>query len=219
MALCKILGKPLKTLGCGRTDTGVHARSFYAHFDIDTALAERDSLVYKLNALLPRDIVVFEMLPVLPEAHARFSAFSRTYRYYIHFDKNPFLLGQSWRMVYDLNVPLMQQAMLLLPGEKDFNCFARSNADHDHGICSMTSADLDFNESRLILTFTANRFLRNMVRAIVGTVVLVGREKISLSNFAEILLSGNRSLAGDSAPSHGLFLEEIRYPTDIWLKN
>jgi tRNA pseudouridine38-40 synthase len=218
-ALSRILKAELKTLGCGRTDTGVHARCFFAHFDSMVALADTDALVYQLNAILPADIVVFDVLPVIANAHARFSAFSRTYRYYLHFGKNPFLSGQSWRMVYDLNIPLMQQALALLPGERDFSCFARSNADHDHGICSLTEASLHTDQKQLVFCFTANRFLRNMVRAMVGTLVLVGREKISITGVSDILDSGNRSLAGDSAPAMGLFLENVQYHDNIWLRN
>lgn len=218
-ALSKILNRETSTIGCGRTDTGVHARRFFAHFDSETPLAEPDALVYKLNAVLPHDIVIYEILPVIPDAHARFSAFSRTYRYFIHFEKNPFLLGQSWRMVYDLNVSHMRDALLLLPGERDFSCFARSGAEHDHGICYLREASLSLSGDQLIFTFTANRFLRNMVRAMVGTLVLIGREKMSLQDLPTILDSGNRALAGDSAPAHGLFLEEVLYHDNIWLRN
>lgn len=217
-ALSRILNREISSLGCGRTDTGVHARCFFAHFDAPDELLSCDALVYQLNAVLPHDMVVYEILPVQSSAHARFSAFSRTYRYYIHFGKNPFLLGQSWRMVYDLNIEKMEEAMQLLPGERDFSCFARSRADHEHGICSMTEVGLELMENRLILTFSANRFLRNMVRAMVGTLVLIGRDKLNKEDLSRILASGNRNLAGDSAPACGLFLENIQYPEHIWLK-
>jgi tRNA pseudouridine38-40 synthase len=217
-ALSLLLKAEIRTYGCGRTDTGVHARCFYAQFDLQSILEDADLLVFKLNSILPKDIVVFEILPVREKAHARFSAVSRTYRYYFHFHKNPFLEGQSWRLMYELNPAPVFEALRLLPGSGDYSCFSRSNADHEHGLCHFHLAELKIDDQSGVFTFTANRFLRNMVRAMVGTLIWVGREKISVDDFAGILKSGKRSEAGESAPAHGLFLEDVQYPEDIWLR-
>lgn len=209
-ALATILQQPIETMGCGRTDTGVHAKHFVAHFDYNASLPT--DLVHRLNSLLPNDIAVNATVQTTDGFHARFDAVSRKYAYCIHFDKNPFLEGLSWKRSNNIQLDLMQNATNLLVGKKDFRCFCKGPAPNDNYECNVTEAHWAFSENGITFTITANRFLRNMVRAIVGTLLYVGSSKMTIVEFEQILKNGTRSDAGNSVPACGLFLEEVTYP-------
>lgn len=210
-ALSKILRQRIAVVGSGRTDTGVHARNYILHFD---ALPPVDgpSLTLKLNSFLPRDIAVHQIWPVDRELHARFSALSRTYRYYITTQKDPFLIDTAYRLHRTLDVEKMNRAAACLFDYEDFTSFSRSNTDVKTNNCTIMHAQWHKEGPMLIFTITANRFLRNMVRAIVGTLLMVGQNKLDIDGFRKIIEQKDRTKAGASAPAHGLFLEEISYP-------
>jgi tRNA pseudouridine38-40 synthase len=206
-----LLAEPIETLGCGRTDTGVHAKDFYAHFD-STQEIDCQKLVYKLGRILPFDIAVYSIVPVADEFNARFDALYREYEYWITTKPNPFLLEQSWFQYGSLNVEAMNEAAALLIGKKDFECFSKVHTQVNNFICDVTFAQWEFTtDFKLVFTIRANRFLRNMVRAIVGTLLEVGKGKMSLQQFENVLVSKNRSEAGLSVPAHGLFLTKVQY--------
>ncbi len=197
-------------MGAGRTDTGVHAKEMYAHFDFETTF-DNKNLVHKLNSYLPKDIVVYNITPVLNEAHARFDATKRTYEYHIHSFKDVFLQDQSWYFHQNLDLDLMNEASKLLFNHTDFQCFSKVNTDVNTFDCTIFEAHWTQRNEKMIFTISANRFLRNMVRAIVGTLVYVGLHKITLEDFNEIIKSKNRDKAGFSVPAHGLYLTKIDY--------
>ncbi len=204
----------ISLVGCGRTDTGVHAREFYAHFDLDEKLPadKLDELSYRLNKQLPNQIVIFSIKQVAPDFHARFSAVSRTYRYYLHNRKDPFLDNYSWCLLNDLDLPEMNRAASMLLEYEDFTSFARLHSQTETNICHIEEAKWEQDGHRFIFTITADRFLRNMVRAVVGTLVEVGRGKRNAGDFRRVIEKKDRSEAGKSAPARGLFLEQILYP-------
>jgi tRNA pseudouridine38-40 synthase len=210
-ALSLLLGTEIDAMGAGRTDTGVHARQMFAHFDFD-GFFECGDLVHKLNSLLPKDIAVFTLFPVSDEAHARFDATSRTYEYHINSRKDVFATDLSWHYHHPLDIDLMNNAAQLLLNHTDFECFSKVNTDVNTFNCTISEASWQMTEHKLIFTITADRFLRNMVRAIVGTLVNVGTEKTSIEDFEEIILHKQRSKAGFSVPAHGLFLTRVQYP-------
>lgn len=211
-ALTKINhGKPIMVTGCGRTDTGVHASSFYAHFDFETHLTT-EKLLYKLNCMLPLDIAIFSIREVSAELHARFSAISRTYHYHIHDQKNPFITETSFFLRTSLDIDRMNDACNYLLKHTYYKCFSKTISGESSYICTITSARWEKTTNGFKFSISANRFLRNMVRAIVGTLLEVGTGKISLEEFQQILHSENRSDAGKSVPACGLFLAEIIYP-------
>jgi tRNA pseudouridine38-40 synthase len=216
-AISKLSGLSVALVGCGRTDTGVHAKEFYAHFDAGRKIldTELDHLVFRLNRFLPQDIAISWIRQVPGDLHARFSASSRTYRYYAHTFKDPFLTEISWFVhdVPDLNV-LNQGARLLMKYE-DFTSFSKLHTDVKNNICQLVEAKWDESGHRLMFTITADRFLRNMVRAIVGTLMDLGQGKISMAQFEGIIEAKNRSGAGQSVPAHGLYLEKVVYPLDF----
>jgi tRNA pseudouridine38-40 synthase len=197
--------------GCGRTDTGVHASSYYAHFD---SLKELDCahLRYKLNIMLPEDIAVFAVLPVQPEAHARFHALSRTYEYRIHRSKNPFLAETSWLFGQQLNLEKIEAACQIIASHTDFEAFSKVNTEVNHFNCTIKEINWSGTPDGYLFQITADRFLRNMVRAIVGTLVEVGLGKITPQEVDSIIRSKNRSNAGKSAPAQGLMLTAVSYP-------
>lgn len=207
----------IKLTGCGRTDTGVHARKYFAHFDIPGQLEGKalEQLHFKLNSQLPGDISIHRIFAVINEAHARFSAISRTYSYYIHTLKDPFLNSFSWYLYGDLDVDKMNEGAALLINCDDFTSFARAHTQTRTNICRVTRAEWRREGHQLIFTITADRFLRNMVRAIVGTLVDLGRSRIDLSQLPQIIEGKDRSLAGQSAPAIGLFLENVEYQKGI----
>ncbi len=213
-----LAGERINLTGCGRTDAGVHARAFYAHFDVLQETAMRintTDFVHRLNGFLPKDIVVFYNKPVPDDFHARFNAASRTYRYYITRRKDPFLQGLSYWFPRILNVDIMQQAANILLDYKDFTSFSKVHSQTKTNNCFLSFAQWEAKENLLIFTVTADRFLRNMVRAIVGTLLEVGRGRLSYNALNEIIEAKDRSKASYSVPAHGLFLENIAYPFDI----
>lgn len=218
--LSLILGKPIEVVGCGRTDTGVHAKDYYAHFDYDTLdVANSDNKeVFKLNKILPKDISVKKICLVKDEASARFDAENRTYEYFIHRLKNPFIHESSLYAFGKLDFEKMNEAANYLLSVEDFTSFSKVNTQTFTNNCNVTLAQwIKLNEEEYVFKITANRFLRNMVRAVVGTLLEVGRDKISLEEFKNIVHNKNRSDAGMSAPAHALYLSHIQYPDSIFL--
>lgn len=211
-ALCTVFRQEIETLGCGRTDAGVHATQFFAHFDVAGEPSEIMKTGSNINALLPYTIAVKRIIPVEKEAHARFDATSRTYQYFIHFAKNPFKLNRSWLVKDVLDIEKMQIAADVLPHHTDFSCFSKSNTQTFTNNCKIESATVTQTEDGLVFEIKADRFLRNMVRAIVGTLVNVGKSEMAPEALHEIIESKNRSMAGQSVPACGLYLVNIKYP-------
>jgi tRNA pseudouridine38-40 synthase len=209
--LTTLLRTPVETVGCGRTDTGVHASSFYAHFDADGSI-DTTWLCTKLNALLPKSIAVFKVFEVDASLHARFSATQRTYTYWLHTRKDPFLEYLSVETHYTLDLEMMNQAGEFLRTVNDFGAFCKVGSDNKTTLCRLDECHWEAAEHRIKLTISADRFLRNMVRSVVGTSIDLGRGKITLVEFKAIVASGNRSEAGTSAPAHGLYLSDVAYP-------
>ena len=218
--LSLLLRRELFIVGAGRTDAGVHARFMAAHFDYEPREGETpldlDQLAFKLNGLLPPDIAILRILPVRSDAHARFTATSRTYRYYVRTQKSPFDHLYSMRTYRDLDVERMNEAAAHLFDYIDFTSFAKLHTDVKTNNCRIMHAHWDVTPDGLVFTIQADRFLRNMVRAIVGTLILVGRGKLSVAEFCHTIELRNRCSAGDSVPASGLFLEDVGYPADIY---
>lgn len=214
-AMSTLLRRPIEVVGAGRTDAGVHAKMMVAHFDVDvfpSSMTLRD-LVYKLNKLLPVDVAVQRIEEVSDDMHARFSATSRTYHYFIHLQKSPFLKAYSWYVYGGLDFQKMNEAAQTLMEYTDFTSFSKVNTDTKTNDCTVTAAvweEIGPGEWRF--TIRANRFLRNMVRAIVGTLVEVGRGKMSVEEFRKVIEQKNRCSAGESVPGNALFLVDIQYP-------
>jgi len=218
-ALSTVIREDISVTGAGRTDAGVHASFYVAHFDsVRTDLHGDSKLINSLNELLPNDIAIMNIHPVKPDAHARFSAISRTYRYTISRCKDPFSIGTSYLYRGNLDVEKMQIAADKLTEYRDFKCFSKTGSDVKTFICTLYFAKWETIGSKLVFTIKADRFLRNMVRAIVGTLLDVCRERITPEEFAGIIEARNRSLAGTSAPPEGLLLIAIEYPGDIYLE-
>ncbi len=216
--LSKLLGHTAEVVGVGRTDTGVHAAYYVAHFDTDSLRPTvADDFCYHLNAILPRDIAVSGVRQVRADAHARFNALRREYEYVIESSKNPFAIETAWQYGVPLDLGAMNEAAGVLLGCEDFTSFSKLHSDNKTNICRLFRSEWRGEGSRLIYTVSADRFLRNMVRALVGTMVDVGREKISLEDFTKIIESKNRSDAGSSAPPQGLFLTGVEYPSELFL--
>lgn len=210
-ALSTLLRRPMEVVGAGRTDTGVHARKMFAHFDSEYEL-ECPQLVYKLNKLLPRDIAVQQVERVADDMHARFSAKSRTYHYYVHLDKNPFLRSYSWQVYGNPDFELMNRAAAVLMEYTDFTSFSKVNTDTKTNDCIITEAHWDrVADGQWRFTITANRFLRNMVRAIVGTLMEVGRGRMTIEQLRNVVDAKDRCRAGDSVPGNALFLVDVKY--------
>ena len=210
-ALSTLLRQPIEVVGAGRTDTGVHARMMVAHFDWEE-LIDGKQLAYKLNKFLPQDIAVQEVRLVDEEMHARFSATSRTYHYFIHMRKDPFLQAYSWQVPFKLDFEKMNEAAKVLLEYKDFTSFSKVNTDTKTNLCDVKEAFWEeIAPDRWRFTITANRFLRNMVRAIVGTLVEVGRGRLRLEDVRRIIETKDRCSAGESVPAKGLFLVDIKY--------
>ena len=216
-ALSTLLRTETSVVGAGRTDAGVHAHMMVAHFDTECTVDCR-SLAYKLNKILPRDIAVQTVVPVADDMHARFSATSRTYRYYITTGKDAFLNGRAWLVTFPLDFELMNEAARMLLTTDDFTSFSKVDTDARSMLCHVTEAvwtqkSLSATDTAPVwcFTITANRFLRNMVRAIVGTLIEVGRGRMSLGDFQRVINKHNRQNAGESVPACGLYLWNIRY--------
>lgn len=215
--LSKILGKKIEVTGAGRTDTGVHARYYAAHFETDAIIAEPEKLAAKLNSFFPSDISVYNIVAVKPDAHARFSAVERSYEYWISPYKNPFNQGLAWHYYKNLNVEFMNVAADVLMEYNDFTSFSKLHTDCKTNNCKISYARWSKAGDLLVFSISADRFLRNMVRAIVGTLVDVGLGKINLDEFRKIIESKNRCNAGTSVPAHGLYLVDVKYPESIYL--
>jgi tRNA pseudouridine38-40 synthase len=215
-SLTMLTGQQISTTGAGRTDTGVHARHFTAHFESDHDLFDQPGdFLYKINRVLPNDIAVKNLYRVKPEVHARFSAVSRTYEYIIRTIKDPFDTGFAWYFPRPLDVYAMNQATSKILEFTDFTSFSKLHADVKSNLCRIMSADWHIQEDQLIFRVQADRFLRNMVRALVGTFVEVGLGKTDILSFSRIMEARDRSKAGFSVPAHGLYLVDIAYPDDI----
>jgi tRNA pseudouridine38-40 synthase len=213
-----VLREDVEITGAGRTDTGVHSSYFVAHFETSNSdLLSDEKFLFKINSILPKDIAVHNIKMVKPDAHARFDASSRTYHYFIHTKKDPFLLESSYYFPKDLNIELMNKACDLLFNYTDFTSFSKLHTDVKTNNCKITEAFWSQGEHKIRFTITADRFLRNMVRAIVGTTLEIGKGKLSLDDFIQIIESKNRSEAGVSVPAQGLFLTNITYDKSIYI--
>jgi tRNA pseudouridine38-40 synthase len=215
-ALSVLMQTKIEVVGAGRTDTGVHASQMFAHFDVEFEI-DISTLVYKLNAILPNDIAIHDIFRVKEDAHARFDAISRTYHYKISTSKNVFTNDFAYRFQLPLNVEKMNEACKILLRYKDFQCFSKSNTDVKTYHCNIEKAEWIEDHNGLTFTITADRFLRNMVRAIVGTMINIGLGKIQVKDLITIIGSKNRSEAGYSVPAHGLYLTQITYPESLKL--
>lgn len=213
-ALYTFLREQVETVGAGRTDTGVHAKQLFVHFDSANPklLSDPKRCIHSLNALLPFDISIKRILLVAKDAHARFDATERAYEYHIHFNKNPFLINKSWMLRDIPDVEMMNMAAQKLLGTKDFECFSKSNTQVFTNICTITEARWEQRGDQLVFHIRANRFLRNMVRAIVGTLLEVGLKNKPITYIDDVLASKSRSEAGTSVPAHGLYLTKVVYP-------
>ena len=210
-AISLILKTEIDLVAAGRTDTGVHAKQMFAHFDYDIEI-DTNFLVHKLNSFLPKDIAVLAIHNVHKDAHARFDATKRTYKYHIHTQKNVFENDSSWYCKNSLNIDLMNKACEILFNHTDFECFSKVHTNVNTFNCKIFEANWKQDNNQLVFTITADRFLRNMVRAIVGTMIYIALEKVSLQEFEEIIQSKDRKKAGFSVPAHGLYLTKVEYP-------
>ena len=214
-ALSKLVREEISMMGAGRTDTGVHAKVMYAHFNMDF-VSDIPDLVYRLNAFLPDDIAVQQIIEVTQEAHARFDATQRTYEYWICNDKSPFCKDSAHYVHLKLDLDLMNTAAALLIGKHDFECFSKSKTDVKTYFCDVKEAVWFMDEEKIIFRITADRFLRNMVRAVVGTLLDVGLGKYPPDYVNTVINSKDRSKAGVSVPAKGLYLTSIFYPNTIF---
>ena len=213
-ALFTFLREETETIGAGRTDTGVHAKQLYVHFDSTNSILIENPYraLQGINSLLPYDISVQRIIPVAEDAHARFDATERSYEYHLHCKKNPFLINKSWMSRDVPDIEKMNKAAQYLLGTKDFECFSKSNTQVFTNICTIKEAKWEQNGESFFFHITADRFLRNMVRAIVGTLLEIGVKGKPISYIEEVLASKNRSKAGVSVPAHGLYLTRVIYP-------
>ncbi len=218
-ALSLVLRKDIETLGCGRTDTGVHADDFYAHFDIDEPIASPQAIINRLDSMKIPGIQFRSIHQVADTAHARFDAIQRTYEYRIIRERNPFLEGLAYFYFGNLNLESMNSAAKELLGKKDFGAFSKAHTQVFTNNCTITKAQWEVQNDVLVFTITADRFLRNMVRAIVGTLLEIGMGKRNITDISEIIESKNRSEAGMSVPACGLFLTQVLYPETILSRN
>lgn len=217
-ALSTILRDKISVVGAGRTDTGVHAGYFVAHFDSLVHVLDNKDFVHKLNSFLPNDISVFSISKVNSEAHARFNAVSRTYMYFINLTKNPFIQETSWFYFKRPDIEIMNEACKILFEYSDFTSFSKLQTDVKTNNCRIIEANWQNTAEGIVFIVKADRFLRNMVRALVGTILEVGLNKIDLNEFRQIIENKNRNEAGLSVPAHGLFLTDIIYPEDVFVK-
>ena len=208
-ALSLLLREEISVTGCGRTDTGVNARQFFAHFETEQPI-EPSRLTDKLNSFLPKEIAIYRIFPVEEGMHARFSAVSRTYKYYVAVTKNPFNFHFSYRIFQKLDVEKMNEAAAILLETSNFTSFSKLHTQVNNNLCRVTEARWEMEDGVLVFTVTADRFLRNMVRALVGTLLQVGKGKITVGEFKAIIARKDRCAAGDSVPAHALFLENVR---------
>ena len=215
-SLSTLLKKETPIVGAGRTDTGVHAKQIMAHFDVDSKVDEVQ-LRYKLNAILPPQISIAKVSLMKDDAHARFDATSRSYQYHIALEKDPFLIEKAYYLKRELDVSAMNEAAKLLLNYTNFKCFSKTKTDVKTYNCTITEAYWELVGNQLVFTISANRFLRNMVRAIVGTLVEIGQHKITVADLDGIIKSEDRGRAGYSVPAHGLYLTSVAYPKHIYI--
>ena len=209
-AISTLLQDDIQTQGCGRTDKGVHAEQFYVHFDTDRKIPKK--WVFKLNRFLPADIAIHEVYKVTADQHARFDAISRTYKYIISYKKDPFLKNEAMFIYKKLDLKKLNEASRLLLKHEDFQCFSRTRTSVKNFICNITEVKWIEKNDRLIFYITANRFLRGMVRAIVGTLIKVGSNEITKDAFTMVIKSKDRRQAGSSVTASGLSLVNLEYP-------
>jgi len=223
-ALSTILRQNIETVGCGRTDTGVHATQLYAHFDLQPSThtsklqVPNAQLINSLNSILPYDIAVKRIFKVLPDAHARFDAVKRSYEYHIHFNKDPFSQDVSWLLRDRPDLNLMNEGAAILMEYRDFSCFSKSNTQTFTNNCLISRAEWQVKGKAMVFHISADRFLRNMVRAIVGTLITIGKGEMKPEDIRHVIQSKNRSNAGMSVPACGLFLTEVKYKEELGIK-
>jgi tRNA pseudouridine38-40 synthase len=215
-ALFKALREEIQVTGAGRTDTGVHATYFVAHFDTPQLITDPDSTILKFNRILPNDIVVHSLQPVDSNTHSRFSATSRKYEYHVTLLKDPFRIGMSTRVHHQLDFEAMNKACRLLFEYSDFTSFSKLHTDTRTNDCIIKQACWERHNNLWIFTIEADRFLRNMVRAIVGTLFEVGRGKMTLNEFRQVIEAKDRGKAGASVPAEALYLVDIKYPDELF---
>ena len=213
--LSTLTRKRMEVVGAGRTDTGVHAKQLFAHFDAQTELDQE--FVFRVNSILPKDIALISIKAVKPEAHARFDALSRSYEYHVVLEKDPFSLGTAFYVKRELEVGKMNEAAGILMHYSDFKCFSRSRTDVKTYQCRIDHAYWEEMDKELVFHIKADRFLRNMVRAIVGTLLEIGAGKMKVEDLRKVIESRNRCEAGASVPAHGLYLTKVEYPGEIFL--
>ncbi|MFW6370288.1 MAG: tRNA pseudouridine(38-40) synthase TruA [Bacteroidota bacterium] len=211
-AFTVLLQEKVGVVGAGRTDTGVHASFYVLHFDVAKAISDLPKMVYRLNSFLPSDIAIQKIWKVPQDAHARFSALSRTYKYFITLKKDPFSVETEYYLRLKPDVFKMNEAAQILMDCTDFTSFSKLHSDVKTNICNVCHAEWTVENNRLVFTIKADRFLRNMVRAVVGTLLDVGKGKIAIEDFKRIIGIQNRGAAGASAPAHGLYLVDVEYP-------
>jgi tRNA pseudouridine38-40 synthase len=214
--LSKLFRENIETVCSGRTDAGVHCEQQFFHCDISKEFDD-NQLLFRLNTFLPKDILISSVRKVKPTVSARFDAIERTYRYEITRKKNPFLEGLAWHYFKTLDIPTMNRAAALLVGEQDFECFSKVKTEVNHFLCDIKKAEWKEEGDRLYFTITANRFLRGMVRAIVGTLLDTGTGKITVKDFQSVIQSRDRKQAGANVPPYGLYLMKVNYPSDVFL--
>ncbi len=208
--LSKILNNKIEIVGCGRTDAGVHAKQYFAHVDIEKALPE--NFLYRINNMLPEDIAIQKIFDVKPDFHARFDAINRTYKYFIHFEKNPFLEDYSFLLLNKtLDISAMNHCLSLILGEHDFSCFEKKGSDNKTSVCVLKDAFFEQNENGLVFTITANRFLRNMVRRITAAMLMLGLNQLSAEEIILAVLEKKDLQVKMAVPAKGLFLWKIEY--------
>jgi len=217
-ALSTIIREPIAVTGAGRTDTGVHASYFVAHFDSEKLNLDHSDFTHKLNSFLGKEIVIFHVSKVAPEAHARFDAISRTYQYHLNLRKDPFALETSWHFFIQPDIERMNAASRILFEYTDFTSFSKLHTDVKTNNCKIYRAEWTQEGTNIVFTVKADRFLRNMVRALVGTLLEVGMGKIDLTQFRKIIEQKDRGAAGLSVPAHGLFLTDIEYPETVFVR-
>lgn len=215
--LSKMFRMEIKIVGSGRTDTGVHCEQQFFHCDIEKPF-ETETLIQKVNSFLPRDIAIQSIRRVKDDASARYDAVERTYHYRITRRKNPFRNELAWHYFKAADVQTMNMAAALLVGEHDFECFSKVKTDVNHFLCDIKKAAWREDGDVLEFTITANRFLRGMVRAVVGTLLDVGTGKTSVKEFHAIIQSRDRKKAGANVPPHGLYLSKVKYPPSVFVK-
>ena len=216
-SLSTLMRKIIDIVGAGRTDSGVHARTMIAHFDWDGDAFDNDELCMKMNRFLPKDISIHSIKEVTSDAHARFSAISRTYSYTVTTKKDAFLYDYKYRLFFKPDIEVMNHLCNILLETDDFTSFSKLHTDVKTNICNVKYARWEQNGDDFVFTIQADRFLRNMVRSIVGTLLQAGRGRLSESEFRQIIDAKDRGVAGESAPAHALFLENVEYPQEIWI--